>query len=463
MRLEQALDILYGELVNSPYISAFSNITHNIEQVNSGTLFFALNKDDVQNAIANGAYGIVFEGDMPYSSDTEIAWIKVQSISQSIRRFVRYLLLESKYTLVMLTQIEIALAKSLQAGFPIINGNTLQDCLAEIFKLYKDSLLTKDEQTMPFCKILLTSIQELENLDIYTCFSVQYARIRLANDRNVFLKHDMEKEIPRRYYKHCDIVSYGLFDSKIIWNGTLHKIALPYILLPFVESLMATFAFLKQEYWEAYITAMGGLYARETKTTHIVSGSYIRSFNPRLPKYMQGDISIKGLHLEDLGFCYLDSYGRLSASTQAKSLLFCSNPALFVCKSLQERDLGYNGDIRNSAHIIFESLRKNKATNLLAEYLKVHANHLNILSCYGKGMKLSKAMQKNISIPYAHVNHLAQILTKMPFHLAIIYGISKKAFEKSAVLPKHTKKQEPKTIHALSQPPNLFSVNGMQI
>ena len=462
MRLDQALDILYGELVNSPCISAFNNVAYSIEQVSSGTLFFALNSNDVESAIANGAYGIVFEGDMPYN-DNEIALIKVQNITQSMRRFIRYLLLESKYTLVILTPIEIALAKSLQAGFPIINSNTLQDCLIEIFKLYKDSMIVKDEQSMPFCNILLTSIQELENLDIYTCFSLQYSRGRLTNDRSVFAKHDMEKEIPRRYYKHCNIVSYGLFESKIIWEGMLYKIALPYILLPFMESLMAVFAFLKKEYWESYIAAMGGLYARESKTTHIVSGTHIRSFNPRLPKYMQGDISIKGLHLEDLGFCYLDSYGRLSTTTQTKSLLFCSNPTLFTCQSLQERDLGYNSNIQHNAHIIFESLRKNRGTNLLTEYLKVHASHLNTLSCYGKGIKFPKATQKNISIPYAHLNHLAQILTKMPFHLAIIYGISKKAFEKAAILPKHTKKQEHRTIHAISQPPDLFSVNGMQI
>lgn len=462
MRLEQALDILYGELINSPCISAFSNITHDIKQVGNGTLFFALNSDCIQSAIENGAYGIVFEGDIPNNSDTEIAWIRVQSITQSIKRFIRYFLLESKYTIVMLTPIEISLAKGLQSGFTIIHSNTLQDCLTEIFKLYKDSMLVKDECFSPFCKILLTSIQALENLDIHTCFSVQYARLRLADNKSALSK-DIEKEIPRRYYKHCDIVSYGLFDSKIIFDGMLYKIALPYILLPFLESLMATFAFLKQEYWETYIDEMGGLYARQPKTTHIISGTYIYKFNPRLPKYMQGNISIKGLNLDDLSFCYLDLHGRLSTAAQAKTLLFCSNPSLFICQSLQERDLGYNMNIQHSAHIIFESLRKNKDTNIIAEYLKLHASHLNILSCYSKGMKLSKAMQKNISIPYAHVSHLAQILTKMPFHLAIIYGISKKAFEKSAVLQKHTKKQEQKTIHAISQPPNLFSIHGMQI
>ena len=44
---------------------------------------------------------------------------------------------------------------------------------------------------------------------------------------------------------------------------------------------------------------MGGLFARESKTTRIVSGKEIKPFNPRLPKYMQGDIGIKGLHVEE--------------------------------------------------------------------------------------------------------------------------------------------------------------------
>lgn len=175
MRLEKALDILYGELVNTPFISAFSGVTYNVKKVVSGTLFFALNPDDIKRAIANGAYGIVFEGDMVCGDDTEIAWIKVRSIDQSMRRFVRYFLLESKYTLVMLTPIEISLAKSLQIGLSILHSITLQDCLEEIFKLYKDQDKSKDENTLPFCKILLTSIQALENLQIHTCYSVQYA------------------------------------------------------------------------------------------------------------------------------------------------------------------------------------------------------------------------------------------------------------------------------------------------
>ncbi len=462
MRLEKALDILYGELINTPCISAFNGITHDVQKVTNGTLFFLINPNDIKHAIANGAYGIVFEGDIPHS-DTEIAWIKVQNITQSMRRFARYLLLETQNTLVMLTPIEIALAKSLQVGLPILQSITLQDSLTELFKLYNDSQNAKEDINTPFCKILLTSIQALENLDIHTCFSVQYARQRLANDKSIFAKQDMEKEIPRRYYKHCNVISYSLFESKIIWDGVVYKVALPYIFLPFVESLIATFTFLREEYWLSYIEAIGGLYARQSKTTRVVSGVHTRPFNPRLPKYMHEYIGVKGIHIEDLSFCFLDSHARLSTTAKTKSLLFCPNITIFACTSLQERDLGYSTEIQKNAHHIFEALRKHRDSNIFIEYLKVHASHLKLLSCYAKGMKLPKTTQKNITIPYAHINHLTQILTKTPFHLAIIYGISKKAFEKTAMLPKYTKKQEQRTIHAITQPPNLFSANGVQI
>ena len=39
MRLEKALDILYGELVNTPFISAFSGVTYNVQKVVSATYF----------------------------------------------------------------------------------------------------------------------------------------------------------------------------------------------------------------------------------------------------------------------------------------------------------------------------------------------------------------------------------------------------------------------------------------
>lgn len=463
MRLDKALDILYGELVNTPFISAFSGVAYNVKKVVSGTLFFALNASDIKQAIANGAYGIVFEGDATYSDDTEIAWIKVSNIEQSMRRLVRYFLLESQYTLLMLTPIEISLAKSLQVDLPILYSTTLQDCLEEVFELYNNQDNIQDENTLPFCKILLTSIQALENLQMHTCFSVQYARQRLERSRSIFSQYDLEKEVPRQYHKHCNIISYALFESKIIWGNVVYKISLPYVLLPFLESLMATFSFLKHEYWQSYIESVGGLYARESKTTHIVSGQELRPFNPRVPKYMQGNIDIKGVHLDELSCCHFDSNERLSVGTKEKSLLFCANPSFFACPSLQEKDFDYGAEIQSNVHIIFESLRKNQDSNILIEYLKVEAGHLKILSCYAKNTKLPKTTQKNITIPYAHINHLVQILTKTPYHLAIIYGISKKRFEKESGLLKSNKQQDQKTIHAITQSPNLFSAYGIQL
>lgn len=463
MRLEKALDILYGELINTPFISAFSEITYNVKKVVSGTLFFALNAEDIEKAIADGAYGIVFEDDAVCVENAEVAWIKVLDIKQSIKRFVRYLLLETKYTLVMLTPIEISLAKSLQVGLPILHSTTLQDCLEEVFKLYKNQDCAKDENILPFCKILLTSIQAIESLQIYTCYSVQYARQRLERNKNIYSQHNLEKEIPRCYHKNYSIISYTLFESKIMCNNVVYKISLPYILIPFIESLMSTFSFLKQEYWQTYIESIGGLYARVSKTTRIISGQELKPFNPRLPKYMQGDISIKGIHLEELSYCYLDSNKKLSFSGKEKILLFCSNPSIFACPSLQERDFDYGTEIQNNVHVIFDSLRKNINSNILIEYLKVEAKHLKMLSCYAKGIKLPKTTQNNITVPYAHINHLTQILTKTSYHLAVIYGISKKVFEKNTDLPKQSRRQNQKTIHAINQPPNLFSINGIQM
>ena len=43
MRLDKTLSILYGELINTPYISAFSSVTSNISRISSGCLFFLQN------------------------------------------------------------------------------------------------------------------------------------------------------------------------------------------------------------------------------------------------------------------------------------------------------------------------------------------------------------------------------------------------------------------------------------
>ncbi len=422
MRLGEALDILYGELINTPYISAFSGATQKLEYVESGNLFFVKNLNDVKEAINRGAYGIVFEGDLEIQ-DKEIAWIKVLDISKSIKRFIRYILLQSQYSLVFLTQIELSFAKNLNIGLPILHGNTKEDILGEIFRIYqihekeeKDSKNSmKEDSIKPFFNVLFTSIKDLEDLDIYKCYSLQYARQNTESNHN-----GLNIEVPLHYKQTCIVLSYSLFESKIIWNNTKIILRLPYIFLPFVESLCATIMFLKEKYWSE------------------ISGNVIKK------SYMVENIDIANLRLEELELYFIDSNARFSNTAKKKSILFCKNLNIFECKTLKECDLQYTAGIRSNAITFFNSKEYCNDTNILTKYLKLYASHLQLLSCYPKNIRLPKTTKKNIMLPYPHIEHLCQILLKMQYHLAIVYGISRKSFDKTMLMPKQNKKQEEK-------------------
>lgn len=92
MRINQVVELLQGELSNSPAIGSFNGIALNLNSLKKGSLFFAKELEEIDMAIAMGAYGIVYDS-FVQMIDAEIAWIKVQDIQESIARLVRYYLL----------------------------------------------------------------------------------------------------------------------------------------------------------------------------------------------------------------------------------------------------------------------------------------------------------------------------------------------------------------------------------
>ena len=95
---------------------------------------------------------------------------------------------------------------------------------------------------------------------------------------------------------------------------------------------------------------------------------------------------------------------------------------------------------------ILSALKTQKDSNILTEYLKMCATHLQILVCYPKAHNTNKTTPQCISVPYAHSHHLHQILIKIHFNLAIVYGISKHAFNKDI-----SQTQQEKKLHESKQ------------
>ena len=109
MRLDSLVSLINGHLVNTPSISQITTFTTEPAKVQRGTLFIALNPNDIPLAVQKGAYGVVFSG-WAQMSDTEIAWIRVEELEKALISLIRFLLIQKGITLFSTSQIECELA-----------------------------------------------------------------------------------------------------------------------------------------------------------------------------------------------------------------------------------------------------------------------------------------------------------------------------------------------------------------
>ena len=63
MKISSIIDIIDGELLSSPSISFVYNIKVNSKKIVEGDLFITKNPNDIEEAIANGAFAIIYDFD----------------------------------------------------------------------------------------------------------------------------------------------------------------------------------------------------------------------------------------------------------------------------------------------------------------------------------------------------------------------------------------------------------------
>jgi len=89
VKISSILDIVDGKLLNSPSISFIYSIKTNPKKVKECDLFIAKDGLSLQEAINNGAFAIICEGNFTIY-DNEIAWIKVENLELAIIKLVRF-------------------------------------------------------------------------------------------------------------------------------------------------------------------------------------------------------------------------------------------------------------------------------------------------------------------------------------------------------------------------------------
>ena len=211
MRLENLLALTDGQLVNTPFVKQFTNIVFEAKKVKRGDLFIAFDEQNIEEAVLNGAYGVMF--DKPTQiTDQEIAWIKVTLLDEALKRLLRFRLIEKEIVVYECNEILLKLALQVLSETNFI---ALQGDIKEIYKILWD---LEDLNTILFSPTLTSK-------DLFT-------------DIRPFPSSENKDKIM--------VMEQTLFETSFIYDDIFYERQLisPFF-IPFLEDLFSFFKALK--------------------------------------------------------------------------------------------------------------------------------------------------------------------------------------------------------------------------
>jgi len=111
MKIEDILNLTEGVLTNTPKVQAIEAASVYPSKIDHGDLFFSSNQEEIDKAIKNGAYAIVYDDENIVKKDDEIAWIKVSDIRLAAFKLIRYVVIKKESTFYLLSEHELTFLK----------------------------------------------------------------------------------------------------------------------------------------------------------------------------------------------------------------------------------------------------------------------------------------------------------------------------------------------------------------
>ncbi len=202
MRLENLLALTGAKLVNNPCVNNFEGIIFDANKIKRGDLYVAYDIAEVNIAVQNGAYGILYDTQLSVT-DEEIAWIKVLDVDLALEKLLRFKLIENDTIAYECDEIVLKLALQ-------INTN-------------KNFLVVNEKSIRTF--------RQLWNIEPRTIILFCPALYKA----NVFA---YIKKIYTDSKKHIDIIEQTLFETSFIYNNKYYERQLisPFF-IPYLETL----------------------------------------------------------------------------------------------------------------------------------------------------------------------------------------------------------------------------------
>jgi len=207
MKIEDILNLTEGTLTNTPKVQAIESATVFQSKVEHGDLFFSSNQEEIDQAIANGAYVIVYDSDNILKNDTEIAWIKVSDIQLAAFKLIRYITIKKEAQFFLLSPHELTFLKMILTHKTNINfiANDWRKSFEQILNTAGTLYVGTDTELM---KLIKPDIPKLErDVDGYAVFDTLFKTTFKVGDY-VYQEKDLipfHLEYLLRVIHFCDI------------------------------------------------------------------------------------------------------------------------------------------------------------------------------------------------------------------------------------------------------------------
>lgn len=186
MRIDNLVRIVEGELQSSPLIDAFESIHFESSKINRGDLFIAYeaSEDAIFTAIQRGAYAIISSENFNHN-DTEIAWIKVPSITHAIIQILRFTCTQKSLNFILASPVQEAFLLALQSEKKIKKlPNGLIDLAKELVRAKPHALFCLHDEALAFQ--LSPSTQRIEKSHHTNALSKGLFISTLSNETHYF-------------------------------------------------------------------------------------------------------------------------------------------------------------------------------------------------------------------------------------------------------------------------------------
>jgi len=146
MTFESLCKIVDATSLNDSSVNAYEKIETKPHLIKRGDLFVGSDQEAIKQAIENGAYGILHEGDA-IMIDEEVAWMKVLSIDEALIKLLRFSLLKSDLHFFYFPHIEYDILRQiLQKEHVIFLKSNVKENFHKILKGKNSSFFICDDQ-----------------------------------------------------------------------------------------------------------------------------------------------------------------------------------------------------------------------------------------------------------------------------------------------------------------------------